>query len=99
MEQKAVEKAATEHNLLDMLFAGGPIMYPLLIIAVAAIFFTINRFMVYGKDGNEAKGLPEEVSDLVRNNQADQALSRAESIDGPVAASMATILRNRGQAM
>jgi biopolymer transport protein ExbB len=97
MEQ-AAQKVA-EHSIIDMFFEGGPIMYPLLLIAIAGIYFTITRFMVYGKDGNEARGLPEEVSELVRNGQVDQALSRAESVDGPVAAGMATILRNRGQAM
>ncbi|GAB4459271.1 MAG: MotA/TolQ/ExbB proton channel family protein [Armatimonadaceae bacterium] len=86
-------------NLIQMFIEGGPIMWPLLAILIAAIFFTVTRVQAYSKDGNEAKGLPEEVGDLVASGNVTQALSRAESQEGPVAASLAVILRNQGHAL
>jgi biopolymer transport protein ExbB len=99
-EAKPAGEAAGEgSNLIQMFIEGGPIMWPLLLILIAAIVFTINRVQTYAKDGNEAKGLAEEVSDLVNNNNIQGALQRAESVDGPIAAAMATILRNQGQSV
>jgi biopolymer transport protein ExbB len=92
-------EAAKSMNLIQIFIAGGLVMWPLLAMLVAALYFTFDRFTTYAKDGNEAKGLPEEVSDLVRNGQIDQALQRAQSVPGPVAASMATVLQSRGQSV
>lgn len=82
-------------NPFEIFMAGGLIMWPLLIIAICAIYFTINRFMAYGQSGNVAPGLLPEVIELVKSGREGDALRRAEETSGPVAASIATILRNR----
>lgn len=82
-------------NPISIFLAGGAVMWPLLAIAIAAIYFTINRFGVFGKDGNTASGLVNEVVDMVKNGREGDALRRAESVPGPVAACLATVLRNR----
>jgi len=82
-------------NPIDIFLSGGPVMYPLLLILIAAIYFTINRFMVYGQAGNMAVGLTDEVVDLVKKGREGDALRRAEEVPGPVGACLATILRNR----
>ena len=84
-------------NLIQIFLAGGLIMWPLLIIAICAIIFTVNRFMAYNQSGNTAPGLLSEVLDLVKGGREGDALRRAEETQGPVAASLATVLRNRNQ--
>ena len=84
-------------NPISIFLDGGPIMYPLLIIAICAIAFTVNRFMAYGQAGNGAPGLLSQVLEMVKNGQEGDALRRAEAVPGPVAASIATVLRSRNQ--
>jgi biopolymer transport protein ExbB len=82
-------------NPITIFSQGGPVMYPLLAIFIAAVIFTVNRFMVYGQAGNVAVGLTDEVVDLVKKGREGDALRRAEEVPGPVAAVLATVLRNR----
>ena len=82
-------------NPIEIFLQGGPVMWPLLGIALAAIFFTYNRFTTFSQAGNITPGLLEEVLDLVKKGREGDALKRCEEAPGPVAASMATILRNR----
>jgi biopolymer transport protein ExbB len=84
-------------NLIEIFNAGGLIMWPLLIIAICAVIFTVNRFMAYNQAGNTAPGLLPEVLNLVKSGREGDALRRAEETSGPVAASLATVLRNRNQ--
>ena len=82
-------------SLIDIFRAGGIVMWPLLAIALCAIYFTINRFIAYSKDGSTSPGLAAEVTDLVAKGREGDALRRAEEGNGPVAATLAAILRNR----
>jgi biopolymer transport protein ExbB len=82
-------------GLIHIFLAGGLVMWPLLAILIAAIYFTINRFMEYGKAGKSGSALADEVINLVQQGRESEALSRAESESGPVAQALATILRNR----
>ena len=82
-------------NPLTIFLSGGPIMWPLLIIAVCAIYFTINRFMAFGQSGGTASGLLAEVLDMIKSGREGDALRRAEEMNGPIAGTIATVLRNR----
>ncbi|MDX1935018.1 MAG: MotA/TolQ/ExbB proton channel family protein [Capsulimonadales bacterium] len=81
--------------LVEFYTGGGLVMHPLLIMLLAAIYFIINRFQTFAKDGATSPGLLDEVVDLVKKGREGDALRRAEEGVGPVAASLATILRNR----
>ena len=81
--------------MLDFFAKGGPIMWPLLIIALAAVYFTINRFMAFSQSGSTAPGLTDRVIELVRKGEPGTALKEAETTKGPVASSLAFILKNR----
>jgi biopolymer transport protein ExbB len=91
--------AAANPNLIHIFIQGGIVMYPLLAMAIAAIFFTINRFIAYGQYGSTSPGLTAEVTDMVAKGREGDALRRAEEGTGPVAATLAAILRNRGHAI
>jgi biopolymer transport protein ExbB len=82
-------------NLIQIFNSGGPVMYPLLLMAVLAIYFTYDRFTAYSQTGSLAPGLVDETLDLVKKGREGDALKRAEEAPGPVAATIATILRNR----
>jgi biopolymer transport protein ExbB len=84
-------------NPITVFLSGGPIMWPLLIIAICAVCFTVNRFMAYGQSGSSAPGLLPEVLDMVKSGREGDALRRAEEMTGPVAGTIATVLRNRNQ--
>ena len=81
--------------MIQTFLSGGPIMWPLLIIAIAAVYFTIDRFMAYSKYGNAAPGLTDRVIALVRKGEAGNALKEAEGTSGPVANALAFVLKNR----
>jgi len=82
-------------KLIEFYKGGGLVMHPLLLMLLAAIYFIINRFQTFAKDGAVTPGLLDEVVDLVKKGREGDALRRAEEGAGPVAASLATILRNR----
>ena len=82
-------------NIFQIFYQGGVVMYPLLIMALLAIYFTYDRFTAFSQTGSLAPGLTDEVLDLVKKDREGDALKRAEESTGPVAATLATILRNR----
>jgi len=82
-------------GLIHIFLAGGLVMWPLLAIFIAAAFFTVNRIMEFGKAGKSGSGLTDEVINLVQQGRESEALSRVENEPGPVAQSLATILRSR----
>jgi biopolymer transport protein ExbB len=82
-------------GLIHIFLAGGLVMWPLLAMFIAAIYFTINRFMEYGKAGKAGPGLTDEVLNLVQQGRESEALSRVENEPGPIAQALTTILRNR----
>lgn len=70
-------------------------MIPLLIMSIGSVAIIIERWMVYRQDGELSPGLTKRVVRLVEDGAIDDALRACDSKSGPVAACMATILRNR----
>ena len=82
-------------NFVELFLSGGPVMFPLLLISIAAVAFAVERFIAFNEFGHLAPGLSEEVMTLVQRGRANDAVRRAEEVPGPVAAALATVLRNR----
>jgi biopolymer transport protein ExbB/TolQ/biopolymer transport protein ExbD len=82
-------------EFLDIFVAGGAIMWPLLIISIAAVAFAVERFLAFRQFGVLSPGFTREVVDLVRKGRENEALRLSEETPGPVAASLAAILRSR----
>ncbi len=70
-------------------------MYPLLIISLAAVAFSVERSLAFRQFGSTTPGLLEEILELIRANRYNEAIRLAEESAGPVAATIASILRNR----
>ena len=75
--------------------AGGWVMYPLLLLSIAAVAVIIERLIAYRSIGNPAPGLLNKTVRLCEDRKFDEALRACESKAGPVAACLATVLRHR----
>jgi len=82
---------------LRIFFAGGPVMYPLLLISLMAVAIAVERFIAYTQFAVTAHGLLDEVLDLLRKGRGGDALRRAEEVPGPVATAIASVLRSRDE--
>lgn len=84
-------------SVFNFIKDGGVIMYPLILMSLAAVVIVVERLMAYKALGDVAPGLVSEVLRLVRAGRDAEALKLTESRSGVVAASLATILRNRNR--
>lgn len=82
-------------KLIEFYKGGGLVMHPLLLMLLSAIYFIINRFQTFAKDGATTPGLLDDVVELVKKGKEGDALRRSEEGVGPVAAVLSSILRNR----
>jgi biopolymer transport protein ExbB len=80
---------------IEIFQQGGFVMIPLLILSLVAVAFAVERLLAFRQYGGTAPGLVDEVVELIGKGRADQAQARAEEATGPVAATIATALRNR----
>ena len=83
------------NQLIEFIRGGGVIMYPLLLLSLGAIAIIIERFLAFASIGHSAPGLLKNVLESVRAGRFDEALQLCENSKGPLAASLATILRHR----
>lgn len=77
--------------------AGGWVMYPLLLISIAAVAVIIERSLSYRTLANVSPGLLSETSELCSRGQFDAALSACQTRTGPVAACLAVVIRHRDE--
>jgi len=84
-------------SIIEFFRAGGIVMYPLLLISLGAVAIMVERFLAYRQLADTAPDLVQESTRMVRAGRHAEALRLAESRQGPVAAAVATVLRNRGE--
>jgi len=82
-------------SIIEFIIKGGFVMWFLVPMAVVAIAVVVERIIAYKQYGDTAPGLLAEVLDNVRRGRDTEALRLCEDRNGPVAASLATVLRNR----
>ena len=77
---------------------GGYVMYPLLLMSLAAVAFSVERFLAFRQFGMGApEGFTDELIRLVKSGRGGDALRRAEEVPGPVGAAAIAVLRHRNQ--
>lgn len=74
---------------------GGFVMYPLLLISLAVVVIITERLIVFAQLGKRMPSLLPEVIRLCVAGQQKRALELCEAGQGPLAASLATVLRHR----
>lgn len=77
---------ATEETMtqLDLLMKGGPIMIPILILSLLAVYVFIERYLAIKKASKEELNLINNVRDFIHSGRIDSALAFCRSSDKPV---------------
>ncbi len=81
--------------LLHFLQAGGFFMWPLLLLSIGAVAVIIERILAFKTLGYLAPGLLQKTIVDAQNDDFSAALQRCETTSGPLAASLAAILKHR----
>jgi biopolymer transport protein ExbB len=82
-------------TVMNFIHGGGFVMYPLLLIAVAAVGVIFERAGAFRLYGSVPEGLLKQVLALARKGQYDQAKKLLSSSKGPLAACLYVILNHR----
>jgi biopolymer transport protein ExbB len=77
--------------------AGGFVMYPLLLLSLAAGVVIVERIIAFRQFGDLSPGLLAEAIKLCRTGRYDEALRACRARTGPLAASLAVIVEHRNQ--
>ena len=72
-------------NLIDLVFKGGPIMIPLAILSVMAVYLTIERFLTLKKASKLDANFMANIKDLVLNGNIKGAKALCERTNSPIA--------------
>jgi biopolymer transport protein ExbB len=71
-------------SLLDLVMKGGPIMIPILILSLLAVYVFIERYLAIRKASKEESNLINNVRDFIHAGRIDSALAFCRSSDKPV---------------
>lgn len=72
-------------SLLEMVVKGGPIMIPLALLSVAAVYIFFERFFTIRKSSNIDKNFINQIKDFVHSGNVDAAKSLCKNTNHPVA--------------
>ena len=79
------EQGQTQLTLLELLFKGGWIMIPLLILAIVAVYIFIERYLTIKKASQIDRNFMNKIRDLVVNDNIEGARQLCKNHDTPVA--------------
>ena len=72
--------------MLTYILDGGPIMWPLMILSILTFAIIIDRVRAFRAAGSDHDDLRREVNENLLDEKIDEAITRVEAADGPVAA-------------
>ena len=81
----------------ELFRSGGPIMWPLLLCAVASVAVMLERFVSIRRAASDTESLMETVRARLAAGQVEEAVKVCESAPGPVSSLLASGLRHRHQ--
>ncbi|MFN7312935.1 MAG: MotA/TolQ/ExbB proton channel family protein [Bacteroidota bacterium] len=81
----ATPPAQESLNLIELTLKGGPIMIPLAILSVMAVYLTIERYLTLKKASKLDANFMANIKDLVLNGNIKGAKALCERTDSPVA--------------
>jgi biopolymer transport protein ExbB len=85
------------NSMSHFIHAGGLVMYPLLLLSLAAGVVIVERFIAFRQFGGLAPGLLQETIRLCRAGRYDEALRACRARSGPLADCLAVIVEHRNQ--
>jgi biopolymer transport protein ExbB len=77
--------ASESINLIDLTMKGGPVMIPLAILSIIAVYLTIERFLTLKKASKLEANFMANIKDLVLNGNIKGAKALCERTNSPVA--------------
>jgi len=83
---QATQEAPTQVSLSlwDLILKGGPIMAPILICSLLAVYFFIERYIALHKAGKSDKNFMNHISTLVQDMKLDAAKTMCKTTNTPV---------------
>jgi biopolymer transport protein ExbB len=84
-------------NIIHFIHGGGFVMYPLLLLSLAAVVVIVERLLAYRQYAAIPPSLLSNVLALARQGRFDEAKSKCEAARGPLAACLYVVLNHRGQ--
>jgi biopolymer transport protein ExbB len=84
LQQTAVP-ATSEMTLFDLLMAGGPVMIPILICSVAAVYIIIERLIAINKLSKDPSNFMNNIRDYITSGNIDAAKALCKNTNNPVA--------------
>jgi biopolymer transport protein ExbB len=72
-------------SIWDLTLKGGPIMIPIAILSVLAVYIFVERFFVIGKASKEDANFMNNIRDFMHNGRLDSALSLCRNNTTPIA--------------
>lgn len=81
----AAAPAETQMSLLELVKSGGPIMIPLGILSLLAVYFLIERYMFIKKTSKMSPNFVDSLRDFIHNNNMDAAKAFCKNTDSPQA--------------
>jgi biopolymer transport protein ExbB len=82
-------------NVAKFIHGGGVVMYPLLLLAVAALVVIVERILAFRVYGAAPNTLLHQILKLARSGQYKEAKGLCESANGPLAACLYVVLNHQ----
>ncbi len=81
----AVVPAESQMSLFELVKAGGPIMIPLGILSIIAVYFLVERYLFIKRTSKMSPNFVESLKDFIHNGNIDSARAFCKNTDSPQA--------------
>jgi len=95
--QTAPQITETKISLIDLILKGGPIMYPLALLLVIAIYILIERLLVLSKAGKRNEHLIQSLKELIHSGNMSGAVAMCKNMNSPESAMLEQGVKRIGQ--
>lgn len=82
---QAAETGVEKLSLLELMLKGGPVMIPILILSIVAIYIFIERYLAIRKAAREEKNFMNQIRDFVYSGNIDAAKALCRNTESPIA--------------
>jgi biopolymer transport protein ExbB len=89
--------AETRISLIDMIWKGGPVMIPIAILMVVAIYILIERLLVIGKASKRNESLIPSIKEMIQSGNLQNALAMCRNMNTPESTMLAQGVARIGQ--
>jgi biopolymer transport protein ExbB len=83
--------------MLGLAMKGGPIMIPIAVLSVAAVYLFVERFIAINRAGKEDKDFMNNIRDFIHDGKIDAATALCKSDKSPVARMVEKGIRRLGK--